>query len=103
MKVRIVGKAPMKFTDVDTGEVVQGMNLYYYAPKDEVDGYFAGQLWVKSSSPLYNKLLMLNLDKPLMAEVVYDVQPGRKVRLVLSDITLLEEKDFANIDIKRTA
>lgn len=100
MKVRIVGKAPMKFTDGETGEDVKGMVLYYYAPKDEVDGCFAGQMWVKETSALYNKLMMLNIDKPLMADVVYDVQPGKKVRLVLSDIKLLEEKDFVIIEKK---
>lgn len=103
MKVRIVGKTSMQFKDGETGEVVTGMVLYYYAPKDEVDGYFAGQMWVKDSSVLFNKLLMLNIDRPLMAEVVYDVQPGKKVRLVLQDIKLLDEKDFVTNEVRRPA
>lgn len=102
MKVRIVGKVPMTFED-DKGEVVKGMVLYYYAPKDEVDGCFAGQMWVKDSSPLFNKLLMLSLAEPLMADVIYDVVPGKKVRLVLEDIKILDEKDFAPTAAKNSA
>lgn len=107
MIVRIVGKAPMTFTDEKTGEVVTGIVLYYYAPKDEVDGCFAGQLWVKEKSPLFNKLLLLSIGdtfvKPLMADVVYDVIPGKKVRLLLTDIKLLDDKDSAPPETKKSA
>lgn len=105
MIVRIVGKSlQSEFTDKDTGEVVQGgMNMFYYAPKDETEGYYAGKLWIKKNSPLYNKLLLLNLVSPLMADVVYDIQPGKKVKLVLTDIKLLDEKDFVNLDVKKPA
>lgn len=94
MKVRIVGKSLVNFTDEETGEVINGMNLYYYAPKDETEGFYAGKLWIGKKSDFYSKLLTLDVSKPLMAELKYDVQPGARVKVVLETIQILDEKDF---------
>ena len=98
MKACIVGKSPMDFTASDTGEVIEGVKVYYFAPKDEVEGYFAGEMFVKKSSKLYYKVMGLETEKPFMANIEYDVQPGKKRPLsVLMDIRPLDGEEVIQL------
>ena len=97
MKACVVGKAEMQFVDDKTGEAIEGANIYYFAVKDEVDGYFAGRMWVKKSSKLYHKVMSLDTQKPFMADLDYDVQPGRRMQAVLQDIIPLEDDELARL------
>lgn len=98
MKACIVGKGPMEFTAGDTGEVIEGVKLYFFSPKDEVDGYFAGEIWVKKTSKLYFKVMSLDTEQPFMAEIEYDVQPGKKRTVaVLSDIRALDSEELERL------
>ena len=99
MKVCIVGKDLVNFVDQETGEVIDGMNLYYYAPKDEVEGFYAGKLWIKKGSMFYGKMVQVHTEKPFIADVTYDVQPGRRMKLVLVDISVLEASNFEELAI----
>lgn len=99
MTVCIVGKDLVNFTDTETGEVIDGMNLYYYAPKDEVEGFYAGKLWIKKNSVFYGKMAQISTEQPMMANVTYDVQPGRRMKLVLSDIKVLDASNFEELAI----
>jgi len=95
MKACVVGKAGVRMTDEKTGELIEGANLFFFAAKENVEGFFAGKVWVKKASRLYNKVMALDTSKPFFAVLEYDIQPGRVVRAVLSDIQVMDEDDYS--------
>jgi len=98
MKACIVGKGILDFKAEDSGDEIKGVKLYYFAPKDEVEGFFAGEMFVREKSRLYNKVMCMDTEKPFLANIEYGIQPGRKRTVaVLADIRPLDEEEIISL------
>jgi hypothetical protein len=89
MQVTIVGKQVVSYTKRDTGELKEGISLYYTAPDDRVEGLSCADLWVGIQSKLYAAVKALDVSKPLAADLYYEVRPGSRFP-VLERIDLVE-------------
>ena len=85
MKATIIGKQLINFPDPDTGEVIEGVKLYYTGCRDDVQGLAADSLFIRSNSRLYEEWRKFKLNGIVEADIIYDMQPGRK-RASLTDI-----------------
>jgi len=76
MKVTIVGKRMVKYTKRETGELKEGIEVFYLADRDGVEGKICDNLWFNTNSRYYGMLVTLDVTKPLEADVVNEVPPG---------------------------
>jgi hypothetical protein len=90
MKAILVGKEIVSYTKTGTGELKEGISLFYNATKPEVNGMVAASLWIpKRSETMYKQIEALDLSKPLNANVVNEVPPGGRFP-VLTEIEILQ-------------
>jgi hypothetical protein len=76
MKVTLVGKQKVSYTQKSTGNQKEGMSLFYTAAKDGVEGQVCDSFWIRKDSQFYSDLLKIDLTKPVAANVVNEVLPG---------------------------
>jgi hypothetical protein len=89
MKAILVGKEIVSYTKTATGEVKEGISLYYNAGKPDVEGLVAASLWIpRRSAEIYKQIEALDLSKPVNANVVNEVPPGGRFP-VLTEIEIL--------------
>lgn len=89
MKVTLVGKQVVSYTKKQTGELKEGLSVFYTAPKQGVDGECADSIWISKGYPLYDQMKAVDLSDPLEAEVRYDVFPGSRFP-VLAEIEIFD-------------
>jgi len=87
MKVRIVGKQIVSYKN-KAGKQVDGISLFYVAPKDKVIGEYADNIWIGKGSDLYTKVETMDVSKPVMADVAYEMYPGARYS-TLVDVKVL--------------
>lgn len=88
MKVTLVGKQIVSYTKKQTGELKEGMSVFYMAPKDRVEGFCTDNLWINKENALYHMMSQVDLDEPLEANLTYEMQPGSRYS-TLADIEIL--------------
>lgn len=89
MEVMLLGVKPVSFTPRGESQEKSGLTVYYTAESPEVIGLFADSVWVdKAKTPKwYNSLSSMDFEKPVPAQFVYEILPGRKAPL-LSNIII---------------
>jgi hypothetical protein len=78
MRVTVVGKQMVSYDRQRDGKKVEGISLFYTSPKDGVDGLFSGNIWVPSGSALHEHLISLDVKKPVLCDVSYEMLPGSR-------------------------
>lgn len=77
--VKVVGKQVLDFVNEDTGEKIQGVNLFLLTPDENVEGYKAIKQFIGTSSVAYAQALQLNLfDGFIDCKFKYSYRPGQK-------------------------
>ena len=78
MKITMIGKRDVSYTKKETGELKEGVELFYYAPSDGVDGNACDTIWIDSKSRFYAQVKGLTFASPIVANIVNEVAPGRR-------------------------
>ncbi len=78
MKAIIVGKRHSKYTQKNTGEVKEGYEVYYNAPRQGTDGLSADTLWIPLTNRFYGLVKDLDVSRPVNAIVVNEIPPGAR-------------------------
>lgn len=77
--VKIVGKQILDFVNEDTGEKIQGVNLFLLTSDKNVEGMKAIKQFVASNSVAYAQAYNLNLfDGFIDCSFKYSYRPGQK-------------------------
>ena len=85
-KVRIVGRQLLDFPNRETGEKIQGLNLFVLVLDENVVGMKAVKQFIPLTSPVYSKLLQLDLEMDYVDCIFkYSYKPGQS-EPVLVDI-----------------
>jgi hypothetical protein len=77
MRVKVIGKQVVSYTN-KAGKQVDGLSLFYTAPKNGVIGEYCDNIWVTKGGELYNKLMAVDTSKHIMMDVVYEMLPGSR-------------------------
>jgi hypothetical protein len=88
MKVTIVGKRDVSYVKKDTGELTEGIELYFYAPSDDVEGNVCDSIWIPKRSRYTEMLQKLSLAKPVNANIVNEIPPGKKFPQITEFVVL---------------
>lgn len=82
--VKVVGKQLLDFVNEETGEKIQGVNLFILTSDENVDGMKAIKQFIGTQSLAYAQALQLNLfDGFIDCKFKYSYRPGmRKPALV---------------------
>ncbi len=87
--VKVVGKQILDFKNRDTGEMVQGVNLFVLVPDDNVLGMKAVKQFIALSSPAYHQAAGLDFSNGSLDCIFnYNVRVGQK-RPVLTSIDVV--------------
>ncbi len=87
--VKVVGKQILDFTNRETGEAVQGVNLFIVTPDETVIGMKAIKQFIGVSSPAYHQAAGLDFSNgSLDCMFNYNVRVGKK-RPVLTSIDVV--------------
>lgn len=77
--VKIVGKQVVDFVNKDTGEKIQGVNLFLLAPDENVEGLKAHKQFIGTQSLAYAQAYNLDVvQSPVDARFVYKYKIGQK-------------------------
>lgn len=77
--VKVVGKQVVDFLNKDTGEKIQGVNLFVLAPDENVEGFKAHKQFIGTQSLAYAQAYNLDvLHSPVDVKFVYKYKIGQK-------------------------
>lgn len=77
--VKVVGKQVLDFVNEETGEKIQGVNLFLLTPDENVEGFKAIKQFIGTNSLVYAQAYNLNLfDGFIDCRFKYSFRPGQK-------------------------
>ena len=77
--VKVVGKQILDFVNEETGEKIQGVNLFLLTPDENVEGMKAIKQFIGTSSLAYAQAYNLNLfDGFIDCRFKYSYRPGQR-------------------------
>lgn len=88
MQVKLLGVRPVKFTNEDTGELVEGISMYIAYPDSDVYGVVADKKFVSSEALERLNVSTDELIKAIDSDVDIMLNPRGK----LSGITICQKK-----------
>jgi len=78
MTVTIIGRQVVSYKSRQTGQLKEGISLYYTSKKQGVTGLFSGNLWISKGSELYDRWEAFDLAFPVQADATFEMQPGSR-------------------------
>lgn len=83
--IKVVGKQVLDFVNKDTGEKIQGVNLFINRPDENVDGLKAIKQFIGITSSAYSQALNLDFSNGSLDCVFnYSFQVGQKRPVLIS-------------------